>query len=515
MLATKCSTSLACLVQGVDQVLSSWQSEPVLSVNVPILAGNPDIAQCTFFASLSIDGVQDIARASKAVLVKKALDISEISTRETARLKQAAQRDDVSTVLASAQTIAAAVTATANASSNKVAACEIIQAMASSITSASINTLSSAERGTAIEVLKVAAAANSGANQVTPAQNEGLISELLETVLQRGDDPTALLSTTQHAPSVLSVISTLQNHEVQHALTEQLSSAVAATLDVGGTARFVNGNTTVSSEKRPALDFDARTISASQVSLTTPPALSSVLRASETSEVALSVCEYAQNQMGTAGLPNGTRITSSVMNFDVIVDGQLATVSNLTLPLQMNVTVPLSDASQALSCMYYNKALRSWTTEGVKLSKVDRASGTVLCEMTHLSTFAVFATESPSSSPVPPPSSEVSALVVGLAVGGLCVAGIAVFVAVWKLHSKSDRVRKNNSFSNVDPLLSVQDEMRRFRFVGTWCLRSLFWFFIIPLSSLIFFHFFFNFFKVAFSSPFLSILFWGMMSADT
>eukprot|EP00455_Lapot_gusevi_P037615 TRINITY_DN4221_c0_g1_i4.p1 TRINITY_DN4221_c0_g1~~TRINITY_DN4221_c0_g1_i4.p1 ORF type:complete len:215 (+),score=38.63 TRINITY_DN4221_c0_g1_i4:29-646(+) len=142
-----------------------------------------------------------------------------------------------------------------------------------------------------------------------------------------------------------------------------------------------------------------------------------------------------------------------VVDFSVFADGSHFSVNGLTEPIQLQFRANASLTSTTsetegknLTCFYLNEATGSWSREGVVTVFADNVTGDVVCNTTHLSTFAVMVL-SYYSTPTSPSSGSGTnggsnddsntGLIVGVVIAVLVVLVIAIAVFV-KIRSSGD-----------------------------------------------------------------------------
>jgi hypothetical protein len=184
--------------------------------------------------------------------------------------------------------------------------------------------------------------------------------------------------------------------EVLGALPVTLVITVATTLtdrvvegtEPGSSMTFASGSLTIAVRQEMASSFSSAVLQSTSAELAVPSGFQFPgTTPSSTSRVAVAVTETTSSPYPSSSVSGA--MTSSTVNFRLLVNNVGIPVSNLAVPLVFNIK---TTAPNRAACWYYNTLTGSWSQEGVRVVGV--TGDEVTCTTSHLTSFGAFSTGS-------------------------------------------------------------------------------------------------------------------------
>lgn len=368
----------------------TFQSLASFDMVAPLVGGNATDVSVMFFAALRYNNVVDAAWAMcELTVAKPQLNSTELRDTQTKLLDEASANSDASEVVRTAATLASVEDT--NATSRNATRMRILWTM-QNVLKKEQETMSSELRQAAVS--NIASITANRTLERGPEQDSAI--DVLRTVLGKSNQSRATDSDTQFnaqrdGPMMLDVLSRMNLTRNVTEVAEKLAAQFASSIQTFGENRVMSAaNLTIVAQVRSAQDVAGRHMTTNRTAIALPSRFAVFDNATEDSVVAISATEYAENPLGTAGVPQNRKVVSSVVDFTLVQDGVVANITNLVVPIQINITVDISSAKLGnVTCMYFNTVVGSWDSTGVRAVAWDPATRVVTCNSTHLSTFAL------------------------------------------------------------------------------------------------------------------------------
>lgn len=165
-----------------------------------------------------------------------------------------------------------------------------------------------------------------------------------------------------------------------------LAVRVAESTSAGETTILSTGTLTVAAMQETASNFPAAVLRSSRSEMAVP--LDFVLPGTApatSSKVAIVATESTSDPFPAVSASVPAALSSSVVNFRVLVNNQEISVQSLSKPLVFNIK---STSAGGASCWYYDTILQSWRRDGIEVVGV--TGDEVTCTTSHLTSFAAF-----------------------------------------------------------------------------------------------------------------------------
>ena len=151
---------------------------------------------------------------------------------------------------------------------------------------------------------------------------------------------------------------------------------------------FTSGTLTVAVRQETASSFPSAVLQSSSAELAVPAGFQFPgTTPSSTSRVAIAVTESTTSPYSSSSA--GAAMTSSTVNFRVMVNNAGIAVTNLAVPLIFNIK---TTAPGRAACWYYNTLTGALSQDGVTVIGV--TGDEVTCSTTHLTSFGAFSSRS-------------------------------------------------------------------------------------------------------------------------
>jgi hypothetical protein len=235
-----------------------------------------------------------------------------------------------------------------------------------------VSALTYAQQGQALDIL--ASLANDAANNILEiSSSTRIIVALLELLVSSSNFGVL------NAKRALAVLSQLGPRNTNTSMDTTLARQVMNSAALGQPTVLQSENIAVAVMRLTGDAAKGASIHGLGTSITIPSdfALSGL---SDTAIVGFSIVTYALNPYGSL---SGVALTSSVVSYDLSLDGTTASVSGLTTPLL--ITIDTANPNAAV-CLYWDTQSNGWDTAGLTKSAVGNTS--VSCATTHLTSFS-------------------------------------------------------------------------------------------------------------------------------
>ena len=379
-----------------------YDSSPSATTVAPLLPGNPGSATAEFFVGVRYAGdCKEVTRVYCSATVYANTMSSQIMMATQRHVLTGAVTDmDFSTITEASSTLYVAAQTTNDTKVMVEARNDVVEALYASVTPNSISTrLSASAKSNVVGLLaglpmKKQSTEVSGCDDACTRRVQSHALSLVETVLKTNgpEDPEAL-DTTKEGEAVLGVLNEIEPQPERAVALKELSKRVAADTQPGTSFELKAGADIVAAASYGPEDLDdnetAVTVASSSGSqMELPLDIKFGTSVTQRSVISMGLAESDKNDFGDNGLSTNEKVTSKVVEFNINVDGQTIDVQNLPIPIKIHLPAPPPAAGQVLKCMYYENTTKSWVSNGVRAVGYNTVKKAIICESTHLSTFA-------------------------------------------------------------------------------------------------------------------------------
>ena len=400
-----------------------YQTTRSTTVEVPLLENNPGSIKAVFWVAARLPDFSettDVARITcEATVYANTMSSDLMMATEKEFMTAAVTNLDVTTVTTSASSLIIAARGANNESLLMEARNNVVEALHATITPTGVSTeLSSSARANTVALLAgipmkpTSTTASSTCDSGCNDRVEGQVLSLMSTILKPSTNKDEQLDTKEHGDAALGILGELPASAGRANALESLSKCVAAQTDPGTSVVLRAGANIVAASSYGAdnlKDGLPVSVGTGDAQMTLPLDIKFDTSITEKSVVSLGVAQQTGNPYGNAGLSTKDTVSSTMVEFNVAVDGQQIVIKNLPIPINISLPVPPPPQGQKLRCVYWENRTQSWSSTGVKTVMYDTVTKTVSCETSHLSLFSTAFVDESAPEPLPEATTTTSA----------------------------------------------------------------------------------------------------------